>query len=423
MLLKYIEQKKEVELTLEQQSQMYSLLENKQAIIKYVKEFEDLVQKIDTSKLLKPYELVSLKNSFENQVNNDLSAFHEGRIKLFEKLKYELPTNLIDNLVVENNKVNNIIDPIGFIGSSSIVKMGNLQQYIEENGLIMFPSNYLQKSLQNPEVYNMLGQAEKIHAKQKTYVVGTLNNIDLHKILNEGCFELSDCIISQPAQTLFMSFLFQLPLLQSLNKEIQALKKNDQSFKDKIEDIQSNIEKFVTQQFKINQNFNNKINDIVDNVQKLNMDNLYYREEKRKENPTYTYVDYSTTLIGEDTIMVEDDSYWGETEKVVRYTYHPTVTALKEESTSYSINHITTNNNVHNIKFNKDIKIEEATKIVQEDLKNNFICVLAKDLNNANAGATVLCSFGTGYAPLTQLTYTQQSTPLVKKNTKIKGLK
>jgi hypothetical protein len=58
--------------------------------------------------------------------------------------------------------------------------------------------------------------------------------------------------------------------LQGLSNEITALKNNDKLLKNKVVEIQKNMENFIDQQFKINKAFNSKISEIVSNLESLN---------------------------------------------------------------------------------------------------------------------------------------------------------
>jgi hypothetical protein len=423
MLLKYIEPKKEVAFSPVEKEQISQLVEIKSLILNYTKDFGILFKDLESSKLLSKPKMEGIKYNFFSQVQQHISQYNNGRWDFFQKHKQQLPPSLIDNFSVTEEKINSMVDSIGFIGNSSEIKMSNITQYIEDNNLIMFPTSFLREDFKNKNINDIVEQAEKLNPTNKSYIIGTLNSLDLNKIMKHGKFDVSDCIVSKSSETILMSFLFQLPLLQSLNEEIQALKKNNNILQTKINDIQTNIEKFVDHQFKINLSFNSKISDIVNNLQKLNQDNLSYREDKRIANPTYEYIDYSTTLYGEYSTYVSDDSYWGETEKVVKYSYHPTVTAVKAVSQEYQIHHIMHNVQKYDVKLDHNLPLEQAKSIVQNDLKNNFVCVLAKEIYNPKEKVKILCSFGTGYSPVTQAVFAPTVEDPAKKNAIRKGLK
>src|SRR5205823_13471502 len=121
------------------------------------------------------------------------------------------------------------------------------------NQLVMFPYSFLKKEQNNQEVLNIVDTAKRIDDGKTSYVIGTLNNIDLSKILNGKSFDMSQCIFSKESETIMMSFMFQLPLLQTMNEEIKALKNNNVTLKLKIIDLQKSLENFIDHQYKINQ--------------------------------------------------------------------------------------------------------------------------------------------------------------------------
>jgi hypothetical protein len=428
MLIKYVEPKKEVSLSEEDKKTTEHVLQLKQNMRKHVNDFTTLYHQLIDSKLLGNQEINRLEQSFFNQVNNDIRTYNIERDYLFKKLKHKLPVDLVESYEINQNKVVPIVDPIGFLGNTSEVKISNLRKYIEENQLVMFPFKFLKTEKNPQEVSNVLSAAKQINRSQTPYVIGTLNNIDLSKILNGEPFDMNQCIFSSASETLMMSFMFQLPLLQTMNEEIKALKQNNGTLKSKLTDLQSNLEKFVNQQFKINEKFNQKIDEIITNVNRLDGESYQKREKERKRNPTVQVEDTSVILQGEyidyNAEDGEENSFWGNMGKLVKYYYHPLITVNRPESIKYHVSHIQMGNNLSNFKFNKEIKLEEAKEIVCSDLKNNFVCLLVDDINNNNEKAKILCTFGTGYNPITQLSFSQEEAKVENKPSKPKrGMK
>jgi hypothetical protein len=426
MLIQYVEQKKELPLSEQDKRSTEDVLQLKTNMRKQVSEFSTLFHQLAESKLFTEKQMEKIETSFFHQMQSDIILYNSKRDALFQKLKHNLPEELVETYKISQSKVVPIVDPIGFLGNSSEVKISNLRKYIEENQLTMFPYSFLKEEQNNQEVLNVVDTAGRLKNGQTPYIIGTLNNIDLSKILNGKSFDMSQCIFSKESETLMMSFMFQLPLLQTMNEEIKAIKQNNGIFKSKIVDLQNSLENFITNQYKINKDFNSKINQVVTNVNRLEDESYRYREKERMKNPTMLVEDTSVFLIGQITKIVEDgrDSFWGEPEEVVvgHYTYHPLISVQRPESKKYHVEHIYTGN-LPKFNLNNEIKLEEAKNIVMNDLKSNFVCLLAKDIHNNTEKAKVLCTFGTGYHPLSQLAFTQQEQVQNKPIRSKKGIK
>lgn len=426
MLIQYVEQKKELPLSDQDKRSTEDVLQLKTNMRKQVSEFSTLFHQLAESKLLSEKQMQKIETAFFHQVQQDIKLYNSRRDSLFQKLKHKLPEELVESYKISQSKVVPIIDEIGFLGNSSEVKVSNLRKYIEDNQLVMFPHAFLKQEQNNQEVLNIIDAAGRLKNGQSPYIIGTLNNIDLSKILNGKSFDMNQCIFSKESETLMMSFMFQLPLLQTMNEEIKAIKQNNGILKSKMVDLQNSLENFITNQYRINKDFNNKINQVITNVNRLEDESYAYREKERMKNPTMQIKDTSVLLTGQITRVVENgrDSFWGEPEEEVigHYTYHPLITVPRPESTKYHVEHIYTGN-LPKFNLNNEIKLEEAKNIVMNDLKSNFVCLLAKDIHNNTEKAKVLCTFGTGYHPLSQLAFTQQEEVKNKPIRSKKGMK
>jgi hypothetical protein len=411
MLINYVEPKKEILLSEQDKKSTEHVLQLKENMKNHVNDFTILHSQLNESKLLNAQEMKKLEQTFFMQMHTDIRKYNQERDALFLKLKHKLPEDLVESYEISQNKVVPVVDPIGFLGNYSEVKISNLRKYIEENQLVMFPYEFLKSEKNNLEVTNVVETANRVEKGSKAYVIGTLNNIDLFKILNGKKFDMNQCIFSSASETLMMSFMFQLPLLQTMNEEIKAIKQNNGTLKSKITDLQDNLEKFINHQFKINQTFNQKIYEIITNVNRLDEESYSVRENERRRNPTMQVEDTSIILQGEyidyDAEDGVENSFWGNMGKVVKYYYHPIITVNRPDTIRYNIAHIKIDNNLPKFNINKEIKLEAAKDIVLSDLKSNFVCLLVDDINNNKEKAKVLCTFGTGYQPLTQLTFTQ----------------
>jgi hypothetical protein len=231
MLIQYVEQKKELPLSEQDKRSTEDVLQLKTNMRKQVSEFSTLFHQLAESKLLTEKQMEKIETSFFHQMQSDIILYNSKRDALFQKLKHNLPEELVETYKISQSKVVPIVDPIGFLGNSSEVKISNLRKYIEENQLVMFPYAFLKEEQNNQEVLNVVDTAGRLKNGQTPYIIGTLNNIDLSKILNGKSFDMSQCIFSKESETLMMSFMFQLPLLQTMNEEIKAIKQNNGIFK------------------------------------------------------------------------------------------------------------------------------------------------------------------------------------------------
>ncbi len=411
MIHSYLEQKKDLHLSEQNKKNLEGLLQFKETLKKQISDFSSLFSELQNTHLFNKEQIDKIEKAFLHQTQNNILEYNEKRDELFKKLKNNLPIDVIETYQINQKKVIPFVDSIGILANSLDIQFLKLKKYIEENQLVMFPYEFLKENHKNENIQCVVEHAKQVKQGYQSYVVGTLNHLDLSKILNGHEFDMNQCIFSKESENLMMSFMFQLPLLQTMNEEIKMIHKNQYSLNAKMNELQNNLEKFMNNQYKMNQDFTNKINQVIQHVNRLEAESYQAREKIRKNNPTIRVEDTSVHLTEEITKKVDNgsDTFWGEPREVIvgHYIYHPLKTVNKPESIQYHLQHLYINNLSSYQEINLDINLQEAKQIVIEDLKSNFNVVLWKDIQNDQEIGQVLCSFGKGYHPLTKLTFEQ----------------
>lgn len=360
-------------------------------------EFNDIY--VNLKNIVNPSLLNTLNNSYKYELNKKIQEYNHLRKKIAIKNKNILPKDLTTTFVEGKNFQYNIItDDITKLNNIFYIKMKEIKKYLNENELSIFPYELLKNDKKQLEVNQLINNKDIYQISGKNYVMTSIHNMDIFKILNGYNLNLNECIFSHASEQLIHNFLFQLPILKSLDLKIQQLQ-------DKSHELEKNIKELVNQQFNINMQFNEKINKIFYNLNQLNDESYNMQEKERKKNPTMLIEDLNTTIV--EPVYKKISRWYSDYDQEVLdgfHSYHPLITVMKPETIKneyYPTSYIK-NINITNI-TQKDITKEDIKKQLQNENLNNFTLFSIDDITNLNESCKLLCYFGSGYSDFSKL--------------------
>lgn len=361
---------------------------------------------------------------YQRVLEQHITNFNNKRYELYKQLDNYLPPQLTYNysLNSKNNTLTTFQDNLGNISQIPNVTLSNVINYIEENNLCIYNHKVVNTTVMNQATKDFIEYGLKENPGYKAYIVGRADILNLKGLVKENTkYDIMDNVICQSMQTIINGFMFQLPLLQDLQQQLSILTENQKNIHQKINLIEENFTNLIKKQNTINSAFASNIAELVKNVDYLNSEDYVKVLEKWQKNPFIVVTDFDKLIpipiykeFGvSDGNEFRGIGYYDDYDEIIGYTY---AYGTKLEKTLPPVKQrvpVTYVDSRIDIKLQNSLKLksDEVKEIVNKDLGNNYVCILAKDINDLNSEVKVLCKWGQGFHPISQIVLSHKTEP------------
>lgn len=409
------ENTKELTLSEKDQNKINEVLSLGKQIYKLHSGYESVVKSLSkTSYKNKNFD--KILPTYKRSLDERISQFNNQRYELYKQLHDYLPQELTYNYSLNDKKntLTSFQDNLGNISQIPSVNLSNIVDYIEQNNLCIYNSKVVNTKIINQATKDFIEYGLKENPGYKAYIIGRADILNLKGLVKEDTnYDMMDNVVCQNMQAIINGFMFQLPLLQDLQQQLSILTDNQKNINHRINLIEENFTNLIVKQNTVNCAFSSNISELVRNVDYLNSQDYIQVLEKWQKNPFIVVTDFDKLIpvpifkeFGvSDGNEFRGFGYYDDYDEVIGYT-HTYGTKLEETpkpmQTSVPVTYVNPRIDIQ-VKPSQELKSDEVAQLVHKDLSNNYVCILAKDINDLNSEAKVLCKWGQGFHPISQI--------------------